>query len=191
MKVLSSGVSVCLLAVMASLSVAPQSEVLAQEILMVSQTLSESAQQQALTHNYQLAQSTTDPQVLLEQVNAYIKAGNIDQALVVANRISDLFSQLSVLWSIADSYIEVGNIDQANRILEQALATANRISDPLLQSLELNDIAFVYAQAGQLKKADEILGQALAVANQIENLETRSEVIDVIMEISRTLELEN
>jgi hypothetical protein len=44
-----------------------------------------------------LAQSSADPEVLLELVRAYLKAGNYDQALAVANQIKDPDIRLEVL----------------------------------------------------------------------------------------------
>ena len=95
---------------------------------------SASAQQQALTHNYLLAQSSADPEVLLEQVNAHIEAGNFDQALAVANRISDPGYQS---WCIVN-YCRC--LCRSQEILTKRLAVANRISDPLWPILGVEGI---------------------------------------------------
>ena len=75
MKVLSSGVSICLLTAMVSLSIHPLPKVLAQEVHLVAQAPSTSAQQQALGNiddidkAYKLAQVAVDPHELWVQSN--------------------------------------------------------------------------------------------------------------------------
>lgn len=88
MQRFQSGVSACLLTVMAVL-VSPQDIVMAQHGEFLGQAPSESAEQKNLSRNYLLAQSTNDPEVVLELFSTYIESENFDQALAVANRISD------------------------------------------------------------------------------------------------------
>ena len=86
-------------------------------------------------------------------VEAYVEAGNIDQALAVANRISNPRVQSSVLTYTAIAYIQAGNIEQANRLLRQALTVANRMADSYVQPSALSDIASAYAKAGNIERS--------------------------------------
>ena len=109
-----------LVVAVASLLVPAPSRVLAQDVPGIGQAPSLS--------NYLLAQANSDPdEVLYELVNAYLEAGNLEQALATANRISDPLSQSSALSDITETYAEVGNFDQA-------FAVVNKIEDPKVSS---------------------------------------------------------
>jgi tetratricopeptide (TPR) repeat protein len=149
-----------------------------------SDSVTTSSRQKAIDHinkAYELFEFITDPYqqswALSNISSAYVKAGQLDQALAVTQRISDSFDRLLALRELAPAYAKAGQFDQA-------LALANQISDDNYKFSAMIEIAEAYGEAGkssctgsELSYADQILLEALAFADGISDPSVQSDFL--------------
>jgi tetratricopeptide (TPR) repeat protein len=112
---------------------------------------------------------------LRELAGKWAKAGRIEEALKVAERIVYARERSWALKEIAKAMAEAGMTEEARRVFEEALKVAEWIGDAEVRSKALREIAEAMAKVGRFE-------ETLKVAEGIEDARWRSEALSLIAE---------
>ncbi|MDI9519804.1 MAG: hypothetical protein QM308_01400, partial [Bacillota bacterium] len=129
-----------------------------------------------------LALSISDTRKRIDALNqvattTLAQTGNIEEAVKIANSITEPFFRVQALVDIARALAQAGNNDKAVDIAMLANNAANSITEPYYKSEALVNIARALAQAGNNEEAVKISKLAINAANSITEPYDKSKVL--------------
>lgn len=133
---------------------------------------------QALTIIDKIDYRHSKESALADLADAYVEAGQHDEAIQIAKGFMGSLYKAKVLTKIADKYTEAGKYDDALALCSQALQEV-RTLDTRLKSITLDDLAVTYAKAG---KYDEARGIAKTIENDFFRTTTLDKIAGICFE---------
>jgi serine/threonine-protein kinase len=138
----------------------------------------EHAYQEALQIAQKIEGEFVRSSTLRDIAEAMAKAGQVNRALQIAQKIE--YDRSSALRDIAKAMVEAGQADQANQAFQLAFQIAQKIGDASDRFKALRDIAEAMAKAGQTEQANQAFQLAFQAAQKIGDAWGRSKALSDI-----------